>query len=251
MRRDRPRRGGVATASRDRWVISYADFITLLFAFFTTLYAASTVDTSHWSTVAAGLSGGLNRAGEAVSKNETPAISGDGVLQGGRGVTSDGLPHVKTELQRELGDILKTQELRLTSDRRGLVLSIPEAGAFPVGSADISPQAHDLIARIAHALERLPNAVRVEGHTDGTPIHTPRFASNWELSTARATSVVEYLIERGGIAPVRLSAAGYAEFHPLAEDESPENRARNRRVDIVILNSATQTAEEPSAQNQR
>lgn len=226
-----------------------------MFAFFTTLYAASTVDASHWATVASGLGHALNRASQAPATGGTPAISGDGVLPGGRGLLCGaGLQacsdseHVRTELQRELGDVLKANELRLTSDRRGLVLSIPEAGAFPVGSDDISIAAHDLIARIARALRHLPNAVRVEGHTDGTPIRTPRFASNWDLSTARATSVVRFLIERGGIAPERLSAAGYAEFHPIADNDDLASRFRNRRVDIVILNGATQSAEEPATE---
>ncbi len=87
--------------------------------------------------------------------------------------------------------------------------------------------------------------MRVEGHTDDVPIHTPRFASNWELSTARATSIVAYFVQNVGIAPARLSAAGYAEFHPRGSNDSAASRARNRRVDIVILNSRTQTQEEP------
>jgi len=243
-------------------VLSYADFITLMFAFFTTLYAASTVDATNWSTVASGLSQALNRSPQAASGTETPSIGGNGVLPGGRGLTDgEGLvcgpghqecpgspADVQREIERDLGDVLKTNDLRLTTDHRGLVLSIPEAGAFPVGSADISSTANALVGRIANALGRLPNAVRVEGHTDGTPIHTARFASNWELSTARATSVVEFLIERGGIAPARLSAAGYAEFHPVADNQDPAVRFRNRRVDIIILNTATQSAEEPSAE---
>ena len=93
--------------------------------------------------------------------------------------------------------------------------------------------------------------MRVEGHTDGTPIHTPKFASNWELSTARATSVVEFLVEHGGIAPARLSAAGYAEFHPVADNQDVSARFRNRRVDIIILNGATRNAEEPATEGQR
>jgi len=210
--------------------------MTLMFAFFTTLYAASTVDASHWSTVASGLSQALHRPSQQPAQAEAAAVSGRGVLPGDRGLL---------DVQRELRDVLKLNELRLTEDRRGLVLSIPEAGAFPAGSADISPAANDLISRIATALQHLPNAVRVEGHTDGTPIHTPKFASNWELSTARATSVVGFLIERGGIAPARLSAAGYAEFHPVADNQDISARFRNRRVDIIILNAATKNAEEP------
>jgi chemotaxis protein MotB len=252
----RPKRKGASTAStsaRDRWVLSYADFITLLFAFFTTLYAASSVDAARFSTVASGLNQALKRTEQAPLDARSLTVGGDGVLPGGRGIVcSAGLQacpgnpeQVQKEIERELGDVLKTNDLRLTIDRRGLVLSIPEAGAFPAGSAEISAGANNVIGRISNALARLPNAVRIEGHTDGTPIHTARFASNWELSTARATSVVEYLIERGGIAPARLSAAGYAEFHPVADNQDAATRFRNRRVDIIILNNATQSAEEP------
>ena len=218
-----------------------------MFAFFTTLYAASTVDASHWSNVTSGLSRALNSSArpqpEAVA---TQSLSGRGVLPGGRGVAcSPDLQVCHDDLLQKLRGAVDLKELRLTEDRRGLVLSIPEAGAFPAGSAEISPAANDLISRIAAVLQTIPNGIRVEGHTDGTPIHTTQFASNWELSTARATSVVEFFIERSGITPERLSAAGYAEFHPVADNTDPAARFRNRRVDIIILNSTTQSAEEP------
>ena len=219
---------GSAVSTKDRWILSYADFITLMFAFFTTFYAAS-----------------LYKPAEATS--------GRGVLPGGRGVLpggrdpvcSAGLQACLDDVKKQLQSAIDMKELRLTEDRRGLVLSIPEAGAFPAGSADISPAASDLISRIAGVLHTIPNSVRVEGHTDGTPIHTARFASNWELSTARATSVVEFFIERSGIAAERLSAAGYAEFHPVADNGDAAARFRNRRVDIIILNGETKSAEEP------
>ncbi len=102
------------------------------------------------------------------------------------------------------------------------------------------------MGRVGLVLTTLPNAVRVEGHTDDTPIKTTRFASNWDLSTARATRVVAYFIVNTGIAPNRLSAAGYSEYHPRAVNSTVDGRARNRRVDIVILNASTATAEEPA-----
>jgi chemotaxis protein MotB len=125
------------------------------------------------------------------------------------------------------------------------VLSIPEAGSFPAGSADMAVSAEQYMARLAAALHGTPNAVRVEGHTDDVPINNERFTSNWELSTARATRVVEFLVGQG-VAPDRLSAAGYSEFHPRSANESAPGRARNRRVDIVILNSDTRQSEEPA-----
>jgi chemotaxis protein MotB len=116
-----------------------------------------------------------------------------------------------------------------------------------VGRAEIDGDAQHLFHEIAVTLAALPNAVRVEGHTDDIPIHTSHYASNWELSTARATSVVAYFVQRVGLSPDRLSAAGYAEFHPQVENTSAQARARNRRVDIIVLNPQTREREEPSA----
>jgi chemotaxis protein MotB len=231
--------------SRDRWLLSYADFITLLFAFFTTLYAASNVDAAHWATVAAGVGAAFDQS-RAPEQPGKPSMISSGVLPGGRGIVGDD-DRARRALERELGDVLQAKEVNLTNDRRGLVLSIPEAGAFPVGGSDLSPAAEQFMQRLANALGRVSNAVRIEGHTDDTPIHTARFASNWELSTARATSVVEFLVEQGGLDPARLSAAGYAEFHPRGPNDGAEGRARNRRVDIIVLNGATQANEEPGA----
>jgi chemotaxis protein MotB len=227
--------------------VSYADFMTLLFAFFTLMYAMSTVDAAKLSSVAAGLQTAFDSSTAGISGPPSTAFM-RGVLPAGRGIVGPATPAppVRLEIERALGDDLSSHHLQLSEDRRGLVLSIPEAGAFPIGSADMSDDFKDVMTRLSGALQRLPNGVRVEGHTDDVPIHTPRFGSNWELSTARATHVVQFLIQQGTLAPDRLSAAGYAEFHPLGENASPEGRARNRRVDVIVLNSAMSIAEEPS-----
>jgi chemotaxis protein MotB len=130
-------------------------------------------------------------------------------------------------------------------DHRGLVITVRESGSFPVGSADLGDHARALFREIGRSLADLPNSVRLEGHTDDVPIHNGRFSSNWELSTARATAVVAFFVERVGIAPDRLSAAGYGEFHPRVANDSADHRARNRRVDIVVLNAKTEKTEEP------
>jgi chemotaxis protein MotB len=133
----------------------------------------------------------------------------------------------------------------LELDPRGLVVSMREAGTFSTGRADLSADAQAVLAELARALAEVGNSVRVEGHTDDVPIHNERFASNWELSTARATGVVAYLLQQG-VPPDRLSAAGYGEFHPREQNDSDANRARNRRVDVVVLNPVTQAREEPA-----
>lgn len=219
---------------RDRWVIPYADFVTLLFAFFTALYAVTAVDASRLSAMADGVR-------EALAATDGVLGAGPAIVGPARAVD----PSVRERVARELADDLRAARLELTEDRRGLVLAVPEAFSFETGRADLSPEARALMSRIAGVLAGLPNAARVEGHTDNMPIHTSRFNSNFELSTARATEVIAFFIGSAGIPPGRLSAAGYSEFHPRTSNDSPAGRARNRRVDIVILNLATEATEEP------
>jgi len=236
--RARRRRDRGTGPSKDRWVIPYADFVTLLFAFFTALYAVTSSDPGQLPTVAAAMR-------EAVS-------GGKGVLSGEQPLSPAGNPvpdairrDLRDAIGRELQDDLSARRLELIEDRRGLVLAIPEAFSFANGSADLSAEAQALMARVGQVLHGVPNGVRVEGHTDDTPIRTPQFASNWELSTARATRVVAFFMSSAGITADRLSAAGYSEFHPRADNHTADGRARNRRVDVVILNEATRSAEEP------
>lgn len=213
--------------TRDRWLISYADFITLLFAFFTTLYAISTVDDAKLSRVAVGLQEGLHSPASVRDAHGAIPTTGLSLL------TQEQLD-ARVVLERDMAEDLRSGRMELLEDGRGLVLSIPEASAFVSGSAELSDASQQAIARLAASLRELRNPVLIEGHTDDVPIHTVRFASNWELSTARATAVVQWLIERGGVDASRLSAAGYGEFHPRVPNESAQARARNRRVDVVI-----------------
>jgi len=213
--------------SRDRWLISYADFMTLLCAFFMTVYAATLAETPAATAAPAAVA-------EPVVETapEPPPV--------------DPAVALRAEVERALAPELAAGYLQLVEDPRGLVVEVPEAGAFDVGQADLEPEARAMLSRIATMLTALPNAVRVEGHSDTTPIRTSQYASNWDLSTARATRVVEFLVTTGGLAPSRLSAAGYAEFKPRASNGTAEGRARNRRVDLVLLNDATTRAEEPA-----
>lgn len=207
-------RRAVATgrrATRDRWMVSYADMVTLLFACFAALYATSVMPQPQTVEAAAVDTADLARAAEA-DRAELAA-------------------RITTAVQRAdaVGDV------QVVADARGVVISLPEAGAFALGQADLSQSARRVIRELAGVLAGETGEIRVEGHTDNTPIATSRFASNWELSAARATEVIRFLIAQGDIAPERLSAAGYAEFRPLAPNDSPDARARNRRVDIFVL----------------
>jgi chemotaxis protein MotB len=245
-------------ANHERWLVSYADFITLLFAFFTTMYAISTVDARKLSAV-------VDSMQAAFANGDQPAPTRRGGGPGGGGtqlspgpevivpakpqVVRTGVPPVTlSDLQARLGAQLSEQirdgSVEVLRDPRGLVVSLREAGAFATGSADLSLTAQAVLGAVASALVAAGNNVRVEGHTDDVPIHTDRYRSNWELSTTRATNVVAFLAG-AGVSPDRLSAAGYGEFHPRAPNDSEANRARNRRVDVVILNAQTSAREEP------
>jgi len=228
--------------SHDRWVIPYADFVTLLFAFFTALYAVTAVDATRLPSMAEGV---REAVGMSPQPEDTPVTGTTPVPAPLPDPPPPAPADVRAAIERELGEDLAAGRLEMAEDRRGLVLAIPEAFSFDTGRADLSAQASALMARVGSVLRTLPNAVRVEGHTDDTPIHTPRFTSNWDLSTARATEVVAFFVE-SGLTPDRLSAAGYSQYHPRAGNDTAAGRARNRRVDIVILNAATRVSEEPA-----
>jgi two-component system copper resistance phosphate regulon response regulator CusR len=145
------------------------------------------------------------------------------------------LTSLRKELEVALAPEITRHDLALRSEPDGLVISLREVGFFTSGSAEIKAGSRDSFDRIAHLLAQRPYAIRIEGHTDEVPIHNPRFASNWELSTTRATELVRLLIGKYQFAPEKLAAAGYAEYHPVSTNSTEEGRAQNRRVDVVIL----------------
>jgi chemotaxis protein MotB len=222
-------RGG----GQDRWLLSYADFVTLLFALFVTMYAVSTVDKSKLAPAASSISTAFD--GEKREAVATP-MSDLGIIVPQPPARLD---RVRDELARVLADAISTGRLELIEDARGLVISLPERATFGPASTEMPPSALALVEQVAMAVKPFNRPLRIEGHTDNVPISTREFRSNWELSTARAATVIRFLIERVGLDPRRLSAAGYGEFHPRVANDTPENRARNRRVDIVILEASS------------
>jgi chemotaxis protein MotB len=209
---------------------------TLLLACFASLYAAAMA-----RPVSALGTGLLDGQGRTLAAAAAPAIA--------PAVPAADTAETMAPLRASLGAIVQAHgelsDLELNVDARGLVLSLPEAGSFPSGQADPTVEAEQVLGDIGRVLATVPNAIRVEGHTDDVPMKSALYASNWELSTARATRVVELLVERAGLPATRLSAAGYAEFRPRVANDSPEHRARNRRVDIVVL-SADAARDEPT-----
>ena len=251
--------------NHERWLVSYADFITLLFAFFVVMFAASNADKQKAGQVAHAVQGAFqdlaifSPAGKVVPLIDDGSISTSSAVVGNSQSAFDttlvgpetgkdrgnggALANVKTQLEAALEDDLKNESVRITQDERGLTISLAEAGFFDPGSATMQAMGQGLLDRIAEKVQTLEPHVRVEGHTDNTPIHTAQFPSNWELSTARATHVLQYLITHSRIPPERLSAIGYGEFRPAAENNTIEGRASNRRVDLVVLGSNAQKLE--------
>jgi len=139
-------------------------------------------------------------------------------------------------LTSELSQEIQKGQIQIRMTDRGLVISFAQAALFPSGEDFISTSAYEGIGKVAVAITRLPNPVRLEGHTDSLPINTPRFHSNWDLSSARAIALLKILTERFAVPTGKLSVAGYADTAPLSPNETEEGRARNRRVDIIVLN---------------
>jgi chemotaxis protein MotB len=238
----RNRRKFDSHVNHERWLVSYADFMTLLFAFFVTMYAISNVDKRKLSDMVESMQTAFD------ARRTMPHNSPRDPKEIKDAPKAD--PGSLDDLQQQLAERLRSQIagglVGLEIDPRGLVITIREAGTFGTGRADLSDGARTVLGEVASALVSIPNPVRVEGHTDDVPIHTERFRSNWELSTARATTVVAFLVQEQGMQPWRMSAAGYGEFHPRSKNTDDAARSQNRRVDIIILNDITKQAEEPA-----
>jgi chemotaxis protein MotB len=217
----------------ERWLLTYADLITLLLAFFIVMYSMSQVDAKKFGAVSSALhkvlsGGGLLLKGDmgtviASTQSYVPSESQD-------------LKVVLGKMEKDLKRAVSAGQLRVKQDARGVVISLSDRVLFESGQAALTPGARTILDTLATLLAKYPNEVRVEGHTDNVPVHPGgRYDSNWELSATRATSVVRYLIENHRLTPYQLSAAGYGEYRPEVSNETAEGQARNRRVDFVIL----------------
>ncbi len=240
-------RGARSKLNHERWLVSYADFITLLFAFFVVLYAFASADRKKQMQVSAAITSAFESLSIATVKPgngtrstarppatlRTPAfIAADPVSA--KRVQAD-LEHIRQDLRKRLSTEIAQRTVSIDLGREGLVISLREAGFFDSGTAIPRPEATATLHQIGQALAGTPYDVRIEGHTDTVPIHNTEFDSNWELSSARATRVARLLLDLHTINPERISAAGYAEYRPQASNDSAEGRAENRRVDLVVM----------------
>jgi len=243
-----------AHANHERWLVSYADFITLLFAFFVVMFASSQTDKAKARMVGDAVKEALEKGGvravvhEVLGGTIDEKGKGNAMLRGPGGTepkdihlppptptVGELLPSLNY-LSKALEAEIKDGKIELQLEPRGLVLHMRQAAFFPSGDDSIDPKTYAAIDKIGETIRNLPNAVRLEGHTDSVPIHTARFHSNWELSAARSISMLDLLASRCSIARERMAIAGYADTMPVASNDTDEGRARNRRVDIVVLN---------------
>ena len=237
--------------NHERWLVSYADFITLLFAFFVVMFASSQTDKGKQQQVsesvkraleegkiAAVISGILGGTADDKGKGNAQ-MRGPGGAQKQAVAPQDkevelmpAIQHLTAALQKEIA----SGKIQVQMTPRGLVVSMRQAAFFPSGDDSIEPKANDSIKKIADTIRSLPNQIRLEGHTDSQPVRRGRFKSNWELSAARAISMMERMTTAFDIAKDRVAISGYADTVPAAPNDTEEGRAQNRRVDIVILN---------------
>jgi chemotaxis protein MotB len=242
-------------ANHERWLVSYADFITLLFAFFVVMFATSQTDKvkaqqvsdsvkdalegkSVAAMVTTLLGGSVDKKGPGNAEQRGPGgskVFKPDVEKTGTGKVVELLPSLNV-LSKELDQEIKSGKLRISMGERGLTVSFQQAALFPSGEDVIAAEAHPTIAKIAAAMNQIPNPARLEGHTDSIPIHNSRFKSNWELSAARSIALMELLSDSFKVDRNKLSIAGYAETAPKETNDTEEGRSRNRRVDVVILN---------------
>ncbi len=217
-------------SGNDRWLLTYADLITLLLGLFVILYAMSNIDKKKYSQWVAAF-GGEFGSGKVELEN-SGAIMGE--------LTEE------LRIEKLLKQILqidgKNSSLSISIDERGVTVHIQEELLFPSGESKLKRSSYIMLDSLSSALRKIPNDIRVEGHTDNIPIATDLFPSNWHLSVSRAMNTGYYLIERHKFNPEKLSVVGYGDSKPIASNSTEKNRALNRRVDIVVLMSqVTQT----------
>jgi chemotaxis protein MotB len=232
------------SAGMMRWLLTYADMITLLLALFIILFAISNISAVKFNRLARAISGGFS----STSAINNPPNGGALGHQLGR-TDEANMVAIKAALDKYIARQRLQTKVQTRIASQGLVVTLlSDKAYYDSGSAELRPETKSVLTVIAGQLRGVRNEVRVEGSTDDVPIATYAYPSNWELSAARATGVTRYLVERERIAPTRISLAGYGQFRPKFANDSDVHRQQNRRVDIVILNGARTPSPIPEAQ---
>jgi Flagellar motor protein len=227
-------------ANHERWLLSYSDFMTLLMILFVVMFAMSSVDQTKFKQLSQSMKVAMG-GGKSIVGNED-AVS---IAEKSKPVNTEieaeseqsKLEQLKGQVDKYLEKNGMKESVSTQIDERGLVVSINDTLFFDSGRAEIKTEPQKKLIEIGKILNQLGNYMRIEGHTDNVPISNGQFSSNWQLSSARAANVTEFLIANSGIQPQKLSAVGYGEYRPILDNSTEEGRARNRRVDIIIVNS--------------
>jgi len=246
--------------NHERWLVSYADFITLLFAFFVVLFAISQVDTKklgHFTEAVQdatkvgifdgkqGTSPILGGAG-AGTAIPTDAIVDKPPSPGQTGPAS--IVSIRERLTKSLASALRGSRVSLVEHDDGLIIRLRDAAFFEPAKAQVRREVLDDLTSVGQTLRDIDNEIRIEGHTDPVPIHNSLYRSNWELSASRAAAVLDELVRTSGIHESRLSIAGYASQRPITSNDTVDGRSQNRRVDIVVLDRERTTRKATSDQ---
>ncbi len=241
--------------NNERWMVSYADFITLLFAFFVVMYGISSVNEGKYRVFSVSMNRAFGSDGEANTESGTVRLTQDEMyfkslvdrrnarLAEKQRKLDERMQKLLETLNVKLAGFVKNGQMTISQTTRGVVLEINASMLFKGGDANLQPQALGTLADVAKELATEDMAIEVQGHTDNLPISTPQFPSNWELSATRASSVVRLFIDHG-VAAKRLTASGAADNIPLASNDTPEGRARNRRVTVTALTPEPQAETE-------
>lgn len=225
----------------ERWLVSYADFITLLFAFFVVMYAMSSVNEGKYKTLSETLSLAFNEHAAPVSPPLSGGALADKTPQPPEISPPDpALAHLQETLIKRLKPLIEKHLVRVSMNKRGVIVDINASVLFPSGEAILTAEARPIILAVTQALQDLPNQILAEGYTDDQPINTLVYPTNWELSAGRAIAVVR-MMQAAGVNPARLGATGYGEYRPRTHNTDDQSRAQNRRVSIAILTNTGQT----------
>lgn len=246
----RRRRVAIDHENHDRWLISFADFVTLLFAFFVVMYAVSAVNESKYRMLANSLGDAFGNAPSSdvpvpqVSSVALPPEVKQRTLKQQQALEEQAhMTEVASNLLDVMAPLVKEGKVKVTQSRRGVSIEINANVLFAPGQAELESQSLTVLRAVAEHLRREPFILEITGHTDNIPISNSIIPSNWELSAMRATSVVRLLAENG-IAPARLYAIGREASQPIASNDTAEGRARNRRVELMILSGMPDTVKE-------
>ena len=241
----RRRREPEEHVNHERWLVSYADFITLLFAFFVVMYSISSINEGKYKVISQALIGVFNDAdhslkpipiGEERPKTVTPAnplVNDSDETSAGMGGTGDPLKSIADDISAAFGDLISSNQMTVRGNELWVEIELNSSLLFASADAMPSDQAFTIIDKVAAILKPFENPIHVEGFTDNFPISTAQYPTNWELSSARAASIVRMLAMQG-VNPSRLASVGYGEFQPVANNATVEGRSRNRRVVLVV-----------------